>query len=248
MSNDPVFRITDGPDRRATTNFITNPSIEVDLTDVLEISSGITWRTSDDSVFGGYSVLCTDNGNLNGGMGYLVTVSSHTIGDTYTASVFIKAANHSSVGKVIRLYNRISYTVAGDEDVVLDTTLTDEFVRYEVSNTTRTDESPISFYIFARNTSGDNAFWLNDGFQYERSEYATDYCDGSQPGCRWTGTPHASTSTREARTGTTIDLLAGNKEGYRGSYFLNAIRPKVTGFKSGGTWRDQPLCRRASSG
>jgi hypothetical protein len=36
-----------------------------------------------------------------------------------------------------------------------------------------------------------------DGIQIEQKEYRTTYVDGDQPGCKWNGTPHASTSTRD---------------------------------------------------
>ena len=39
-----------------------------------------------------------------------------------------------------------------------------------------------------------------DAVQLEALAYATTYCDGDQEGCRWTGTPHQSTSVRDGQS------------------------------------------------
>lgn len=57
--------------------------------------------------------------------------------------------------------------------------------------------------------SGLFAFTYWDAVQVEQKSYSTTYCDGDQPGCRWTGTAHASASKRdefEASGGKIVDF------------------------------------------
>lgn len=50
-----------------------------------------------------------------------------------------------------------------------------------------------------QNGTGSGDFYL-DGIQVEEQTTWTTYCDGTQSGCEWTGTPHGSASSRSANS------------------------------------------------
>lgn len=52
--------------------------------------------------------------------------------------------------------------------------------------------------IVRQSGAGNGDFYL-DGIQVEAKSYWTTYCDGTRDGCVWTGTAHASTSTRSSQ-------------------------------------------------
>lgn len=77
-----------------------------------------------------------------------------------------------------------------------------EWLLYGVSFPSAQANGSTTLYI-RQNGAGTGDFFL-DGIQVEpKNGYYTTYCDGSQEGCEWAGTPHASASIRspESRAG-----------------------------------------------
>lgn len=70
--------------------------------------------------------------------------------------------------------------------------------RYSVSITLASGATTVTVGI-ALDTNKTGTVYV-DGAQLEVKAYDTTYCDGDQEGCKWTGTPHASTSTRSAQS------------------------------------------------
>ena len=138
---------------------------------------------------------------------YNLTLDNST---PYTLSFYAKSTSGS---------NQLQVTPWGTNDLPL-ITLTPDWVRYTVTWTTH-DQYYGQHVVY---------WWLNepgtfrlDGVQVEKLSSVTPYCDGTfGPGYAWTGTPHASTSTRAAGAsffhqtincgggiGTAGDLLVG---------------------------------------
>lgn len=75
-------------------------------------------------------------------------------------------------------------------------TLNDTWQRLTVTWTASTASDYLVVVSASGPTLGQTCYV--DGFQIETGATATSYVDGDQPGCHWTGTPHASTSVRDA--------------------------------------------------
>lgn len=130
---------------------------------------------------------------------------------------------------------RVSSTLPDSWDVSLDNTnyhepalleeIDTEWSLYGVEVPATQANGSTTLYI-RQNGAGSGDFYV-DGVQVEPSvslTYTT-YCDGTQEGCEWTGTPHASRSTRSAESragGIVYDL--------EDDYGL-----KITGFSGTGT-------------
>lgn len=184
----------------ARTNLVTNPSIETNTTGYTAVGSSIA-QSSADSYHGAYSLAVTPTATLTDGV-YYGTVSL-TSGAIYAYSCKFK-------GQAGRKYT-ISIATTGGVDLTAYTfTATGRWQWVwgywaETSSTTR------RFYI--RKASHDStAVFYVDGLQVEAinaGETVSTYIDGDQAGLlpnqfpypfRWTGTPHASTSTRDGTT------------------------------------------------
>lgn len=182
----------------ATTNLVTNPSLETGTTGWTAVGGSIA-RSAAQQRRGIYSLAVTPTSAATDGC-YFGTVSL-TSGTTYTASVdvlgapgveyqiFFATTGGASLGTPYR------FTGTGRWQRV--------DVQYnETSSTTR------RIYI-AKRTGTSTAIFYVDGLQVEAKSYPTTYCDGDQAGFvpsqlpppyLWTGTAHASTSTRAALT------------------------------------------------
>lgn len=186
----------------ATTNLITNPSFETGTTGHT-VSTSIATRVTTKQRRGTYSLEVAPvgvPGASNAGMYYAIDL---TAGTTYTFSVDFYGYGGGA-------YKIWFGTTAGAQLVVT------EFVgsgRWQRPKATYTETSSTTrrLYVTLNNSppsiSASTALFWVDGYQLEAKAYATTYCDGDQQGFPddvtpylWTGTAHASTSTRSAQT------------------------------------------------
>lgn len=185
----------------ATTNLVTNPSIEIDTTGFTAVGAGTALSQElTDQRRGIYSLEVTPDTGNNDGVYYTIALSTTT---QYTFSVDVKGAD--SIPYRLRIYD-----VTGTADLAtLDFTGDGEWHRQEVTFTT-TSHTSHRLYIEKDTDAGTDVFYV-DGLQVEALGYATTYCDGDQDGCSWSYGPHESTSGRSAAYrggGQVIDLNA----------------------------------------
>jgi hypothetical protein len=182
----------------ATTNLISNPSVELATTNYTAVGGSIA-RSTTKQKRGAYSLAVTPTAGTADGV-YYGTVSL-TTGLTYTFSVDVWAP----LGIPYRIYfgstagavlgTPTTFTGTGDWQRV-------EVTYTEVSTTTR------RLYM-VKNSSASTALFYVDGLQLENLAYSTSYCDGTQPGCTWSAGANISTSSRSAQErsgGKLIDL------------------------------------------
>lgn len=182
----------------ATTNLITNPSFETNTTSWAGFSSATISRVTTDGMFGTCSLKIVTPGSTSGGAQYIHTSSTQ---GTYVTSCFIKAFGTADVGKTFDLYMRFSYSDATTTDATLRVTLTTDWQLMTVTAATNGAKTLSSVLIFIRDAlaQASSISVLVDGVQLEIKAYRTPYSDGSLGnGHAWTGTAHASTSTRTA--------------------------------------------------
>jgi hypothetical protein len=184
----------------ATTNVVTNPSIEVDVTSWSAQGSTRT-RDTTEYKFGAASLKVVTNGGADNQGAYHANITV-TASQTHTASAWIKGTS----GDTLRL--RLNERTAADADVGTTSSnfaATGSWQRLTVSRTFGATGERARVLV---TTNGDQTvtFYV-DGVQLETNKaYATTYCDGSLgPGYTWSGTAHASTSSR---TATEINLDA----------------------------------------
>ena len=171
-------------------NLITNPSFETNTTGWDTASSwflnaGATLTRVATPNFGGWSgqVGLPGVANLEGVRFVTVPVTS---GQTYTFSVWVKAATGTRPMS-------IGLGASGVGSSTANFTATTTWTRYSVTLTaTGTGNAQAAVY-----TNGVQGFtFYVDGAQVEKGAAPSDYCDGDQDNCRWSGTAHASQSYR----------------------------------------------------
>jgi hypothetical protein len=177
----------------ATTNLISNPSFEVDTTGWTLNQGGSGGAIAQDTSVSRYGVasLRVDKGT-SWTQAYSGTV---TVGDgeTITASAWVYLDE-------IPATNTVSINI---RDITNATTRASAYTNQagwaRLSCTWKNDTgSSVSVRVqLVMNTAATNSSAWFDGVQLEKKAYATSYCDGSLgDGYSWSGTAHASTSTR----------------------------------------------------
>jgi hypothetical protein len=216
----------------ATTNLVSNPSFETNTTSWSGISSGTIARVSSDSYIGDYCLQITTPGSTAAGAFFVYTTSTH---GTYTGQFMIKAATASDIGKTASILMRANYSDATTTDVSVLITLSEEWQLATAAVTSNGAKTLSNISIFARDlTAGTARVFLIDAVQVEAKSYRTPYCDGSLgSGFAWTGTAHASTSTR---TGTRLEysstsVTSNNIDPAKGTVMMWVY---TTGMNSGG--------------
>lgn len=178
----------------ATTNLITNPSFETNTTGWSTQTGGETIaRVTTDAYYGSACLKFTGSVSYAYGRARMtgIGVSAST---TYTMTLWVKAASAADVGKNVRL--SLIGNSSGETASASSTALTSNWQRVSLSKTTNgSDSTLIAACVLYNDLSG--ASFLLDGVQLEAKAYATPYCDGSLgSGHSWSGTAHASTSSR----------------------------------------------------
>ncbi len=198
---------------QATTNLIANPSIETNTTGWAALMSATLTRVSTDSYIGEYSLKIDTPGATTGGASVGASTSTH---GTYTGQLRHKAASSGSVGRSMTLYVRATYTDSTTDETTVTVPLEEDWAFCSASHATNTGKTLSAVNILFRDAaSGAALSCFVDAVQLEAKAYATPYCDGSLGlnaqqaasastsgtvwnGHSWSGTEHASSSSRTA--------------------------------------------------
>jgi hypothetical protein len=184
---------------RSASNLVENPSVETGTTgwsffggeDSLDLSTesarhGVQSLKFTRGVAAGASFVSLDGVSLASATSYAVTVFVRVFGGLGASDIRAEAVDFSGVSQT---YRRV-WTPADGEGV---------WVRLETRIvTTSATSGSIRLRTSGSAPPAGGGFYV-DAAQLEVGERATSYCDGSLgEGYAWTGTPHASTSTRAA--------------------------------------------------
>jgi hypothetical protein len=171
----------------ATTNLITNPSFETGTTGWANLGAGTISQTSIRSVTGSSSLL-VQAGVGSGGTKFTVSLSTST---TYTLSLEIYPVFTGSQ-LFIQIWN---VTPATQLAQISWTPTAQGWQRQQITFTTSASHTNYEIRVYH---NSDVVFYL-DNVQLEQKGYATPYADGALgTGHSWSGTVHASTSSRTA--------------------------------------------------
>jgi hypothetical protein len=167
---------------RATTNLITNPSLEVDANGWTAVGSTIT-RVNTQARFGRFSLEVATDGILNN-EGAFFRIDASDINSQMAGSVYLRGE-----GKVrIRLIDIFGAFTSKQVSLVGD-----RWKRLDISGRSRGSDN---FRLHIETSELQAITFYVDGAQIEEQSVLTSYCDGTLSGCRWNGVGHASTSTR----------------------------------------------------
>ncbi|HUW35571.1 MAG TPA: LamG-like jellyroll fold domain-containing protein, partial [Planctomycetota bacterium] len=189
----------------ATTNYCTNPSLETNTTDWAANAVAIA-RTTDEAVFGSYSLEVTPTANVWAYAYYGFTLVN---GETYIASAYVKG--EPGVAYNIGIYDWVEAAWVGGD--VTQFTGTGQWQRVESPSGVAAGNNAARLRVGKHNDASEAVYYV-DGAQIEQRSYATTYCDGAQgSGYSWAGAAHGSTSSRTA-TEVNLDaqasLVSGN--------------------------------------
>lgn len=192
----------------AGTNFVTNPSFEVDTAGWTVTSATLT-RTAGAGVFGAYG------GRL---------LASATNGKAGTTLASVASGTHGVVSAYVRSTSplvQIKVTIGASSAVQFHPG-DGAFHRIETPLVAPSTTTPVVEIIDTRTSAWDAVDV--DAVQFGTGvDVATTYIDGDQDGCSWTGTPHASTSTRDGRDGRGGALTALDVPGSRSVTAMTGI-------------------------
>lgn len=183
----------------ATTNLCTNPSFETDTSTPAgwtgqNLSTVTTSIATDVACYGGKSLRLV-NSTASQDAYYYHNIAGLSASTAYTISVWVNCASFTAGA----LSNRclFAYDTANSGATVQVATLTTRtagWVRLQVTVTMTASPGNLQIRLYAP-----QATVQYDGVQVEKRAYATPYCDGSLgQGHTWSGTAHASTSSRTA--------------------------------------------------
>lgn len=190
----------------ATVNYVKNPSVRYDTTDWNASGATLT-RTLDFARFGIASLKVVTAGTaLRQGAYYRVS-GLNGVSEPITVSAYVRGT-----GKVrIRLINNPTGMEWSSISIQLEAGY---WQRITVSGFS-TGSNDLRLYVETDDQAATVRTFYIDGAQMERKSYPTTYCDGDQPGCRWNGLYHASTSQRAGDTregGRWVQLAGAERE------------------------------------
>jgi hypothetical protein len=183
---------------RATTNYVINPSFEVNVTDGWlfgQSGSGatITQDTSDPFIGSACAKITGSSGSSS--RIYNATNSRLTVPNGSTVSVQARVkTNGDDFTASIRIYDVTSATMRG---VAVVNTLVNQWELISTSWTNNTGANAVvAVYLTNGGLESGRIAWF-DAVQMELSSFITPYCDGSLgSGHSWSGTVHNSQSNR----------------------------------------------------
>lgn len=174
-----------------TTNLVSNPSFETGITGWGAVSPGNDTMTqeTDEAAVGDASaeITCAGVTSFEGrGISFTTVIST-----AYTGSLHVKAP----VGAALRL----RLVDQGSGTVLVTTSFVGTGAWQRVICTAAATGTTTNLQILKNGGAAQVVAFRIDAAQAEAKARATSYCDGSLgTGHAWTGTPHASTSTRVA--------------------------------------------------
>lgn len=174
----------------ATTNYIQNPAMRYDTVGWNAASSTIS-RSTTYARFNIASLKVITSGSLLREGAYYRVNALQGISEPISVSAYARGAG--------RVHLRLIDMPFGKEWKSVGVDLrADRWTRLEVTGYS-TGTADMRLYVETDDKVQAVTFYV-DGAQMERKEYATTYCDGDQPGCRWNTVVHGSTSSRPAST------------------------------------------------
>jgi hypothetical protein len=205
----------------ATTNRILNPSVETNTTGYAS-DTGTLARSTDYALFGTYSLRYTHSSGGSGNTYYNVSGTLAT-STTFTFSVYARRGDGAAVSGVTCFIDSSLATITPTISAVGNGW-------YRIY-ATRAIGGSLGNHIVGITGMATDTTWYFDGWQCEALSYVTPYVDGSlvTSGVAWTGTAHASTSTRTAAS--LAYPVAGNIPPAKGSLSMWVL---VEYWKTGG--------------
>ena len=184
-----------------TTNECKNPSVEIEAAFWSPASLGSVARTTDDARYGNASLRCSSGGDQSRVQGcYSGGVTTFSASIDYVVSGWYRLEDLPPGGNVsLRVHWKGGAHDNAATSVAVGTSKTGGWHRVSaVLTPDYNDRTDANFYLRIEEATGDGQSFLLDGFQIEQGQdYSTSYCDGAQgEDYSWSGTPHASTSTR----------------------------------------------------
>lgn len=197
----------------ATVNYVICPSFETEGDAAGSLTRGF-WDsfttisiTKDYARFGSRSFLMTTGASAANNFSFYQTGLLAGINEPITASVYLRGNASARI--------RLLFGGPGGKEFSTQYELLtlDRWKRFEITGQSNGNAVTRLYIESSDNRAG--LFVYIDGVQLERKPYATTYCDGDQPGCRWNGqsydhvTQDGSTSERSAYTregGRWVDL------------------------------------------
>lgn len=177
----------------AQTNLIINPSFGTNTTSWAAVGTGTIARVADEHRYGGYSCKITPGAGLYNGAGYNPNIAVSTTTDYVVALDLIGVAGNEYLIKV-----SLDSTGAVFSNVI---TATGDWQRKFVCFTTNGADTLVDYVQVIKNGDANTDVVYIDGVDFIQSRYPVPHIDGSLgPGHSWSGTAHASTSSRTAAT------------------------------------------------
>lgn len=172
----------------ARTNHVTNPSFEVDTAGWLA-DLGSIGRTSAWTKYGTHSLEVTPGGF--GGAAKTV-LTGLTIGQVYAFKAYVRIRTGGSGYYGIALLADSTVVASTGAAPPADT-------EYALAGTFTATATSHNIFIKSGSDGGgagpNHPTFYTDAVLFTESPYTSDYFDGTQPGCAWAGTAHASKST-----------------------------------------------------
>jgi hypothetical protein len=190
------------------TNRIHNPSFETGTAGWAAVGSSSIEATSERSRWGGQSlqisrVAASPPFQIYGAACSALTGPTSGTTVTVTAYVYVPAASRPKISAIAVAATGISSTFLPLSGLVADSW---HRISLTTTLTATLGNLQIQFWTDDSHSDGQVVAYL-DGVQVETGAAASPYCDGSQPACSWSGTAHASTSSRPSSF--TFDLFRG---------------------------------------
>lgn len=180
----------------ATTNLILNPSFETNTTGWGNYSGVTISQNTTEGYYGSSSLNCLCSAGSVRRVFYKAT--GLTTGATYTISVWMRRV--SGAGQPYLYYKTLVGTTESGTSGSTAGVANNEWQRITATITLSGSDNGIMLNP-GLSSSADGDVYLVDAVQLEQKAYATPYCDGSLgQGHSWSGTAHASTSSRTVST------------------------------------------------
>jgi hypothetical protein len=182
----------------ATTNYIENPSGEIDLDKITTFANGTVDRSDVVSRFGEFSVEVR---RVNTAPAFFL------YGSTFDAAAGIGTNDVVTISAYVWVPEASFPHVTGyvlNADTVGSTFLpnapaAEQWHRMTLTGTSTGVLTEVQIQLWTDDAHADGQIIAYiDGVQVEKHSSAMAYCDGSQPGCTWSGTEHDSSSSRPA--------------------------------------------------
>lgn len=183
------------------TNLLTNPSLETDLTNWFvtnSVNSRLVGTIEDHVAWSGeFFGRCYAIGLPAAySTASLLALIGATAGRIFTFAPYVWVPV-SSAGKNLNVYLLEAGGASGSDWTMTSYALVAGWQRLTVTRTIAQNDRTSLYGLIERSVAIDAGEYFDwDAAQLEELAVASAYFDGSSPGAAWTGTPHASTSTK----------------------------------------------------